>query len=61
MTDYKTMYTILCKGLSDAADILSDSFVQTEQTIRALSVLETAMNMAEDIYIDTCCDSPDDE
>lgn len=54
MTDYKTMYYILCDRSSQALDVLSGSFVQTEQTLKAAEILSQALQDAEQVYINTC-------
>lgn len=54
MTDYKTMYAILCKGLSSAVDKLNSSMVKTQQTYEATQILKQALDEAENVYIDTC-------
>lgn len=54
MIDYKTMYYILCDSSSRALDVLAESFVQTEQTLKAAEILSQALHDAEQTYIDTC-------
>lgn len=58
MTDYKTMYTILCKNVSKAVDVLSGALLQNQQTLEALSILSSALEEAENVYIDTCTQEP---
>ena len=53
MPDYKTMYAILCKALSDAVDRLDVTIIQTEQTYEAKKILTEALEEAENIYIET--------
>lgn len=56
MTDYKTMYHIMCEGASHAADVLSGAFVQTDETMKTLKILSKALDEAEQVYINTCSD-----
>ena len=54
MTDYKTMYHILGKGITNAVDIIEKSMLQTDVTIEVRHILIEAQREAEEIYIDTC-------
>lgn len=59
MTDYKTMYTLLCKAIDDALEALSVSPIQTEQTTFVRGRLTDALEEAENIYIETCSNRED--
>lgn len=55
MTDYKKMYTILCVGISEAMDRMRLS-VSPEAYMR----LQDALHEAEEVYINTCEDAPEE-
>ena len=47
MADYQKMYTLLCGAISSALDVLE----QTPDTHAAISILQSALDDAEEIYI----------
>ena len=49
MVDYKKRYYILCQAASAALDVLPES----PDTEKARQILSTALNEAEDKYIET--------
>ncbi len=54
MTDYKTMYHILGKGISEAIEVVEQAIVQTDASMKVLTVLIQAQKDAEEVYIETC-------
>lgn len=59
MIDYKSMYFILCQACSNAVDMLHDYSHSIHNVEEVCNLLISAMNKAEDIYIDTCADESD--
>ena len=45
---YQKMYAIICGAASDAIDVLTD----TADTTQAISILQKALWMAEELYIE---------
>ena len=53
MTDYRKMYLVLCDAVSKALDELPDE----PANAAGRDILQSALNQAEDIYIDTAEDT----
>ena len=52
MADYAKMYYILCAAASEALDRMP----QTEENEAAARILQTALEQAEEVYLDTAAE-----